>query len=180
MNRILKAVGFCALVLSMLACAVIPTVPGLPGAGPQPTSLAALWPDVPAMDGLTLATDLQAPPFVHILLTLVTKQILGNGTDSGDWVDFTTTKTADDVKAFYTPQLMATNGWDPSDKSTCINGSDQGVAQVGAVCFFTKHSNGYQIGLIILASQPVTTTATNVFFVRVQTLDTTPTPTLAK
>jgi hypothetical protein len=176
MQRELKVLGFFALVLSMLACAVIPTIPALPGTGAQPTSLAGLWPDVPAMDGLTLSTDIQAPPFIHVLLTLITKQALGNGTDSGDWVDFTTTKTPDDVKAFYTPQLMAANGWEASDKSTCLNGTDQGVPQVGAVCFFIKHSNGKQIGLIILASQPDTTKTTNVFFVRVETVDLTPTP----
>jgi len=176
MNRMLKTMGFFALVLSILACAVIPSIPTLPGTGAQPTSLASLWPDVPAMDGLTLSTDLQAPPFVHVLLTLVTKQMLGNGTDSGDWVDFTTTKTPNDVKAFYTPELMAANGWDPSDKSTCVDGSSQGVSQVGAVCFFTKTANGKQVGLIILTSQADTTKPTNVFFVRVETAEPTPTP----
>ena len=176
MNRLLKATGFVALALSILACALIPTIPSLPGVGAQPTSLAGLWPDVPAMDGLTLSTDIQAPAFVHVLLTLITKQILGEGQDSGDWVDFTTPKTPDDVRAFYTPQLMTASGWDASDKSTCVAGSDQGVPQVGAVCFFIKHSNGKQIGLIILATQEDTTKPTNVFFVRVETVDLTPTP----
>ncbi len=172
MRKLMRATGLVALVLSILACAV----PALPGTGAQPTSLADLWPDVPRMDGLTLSTDIQAPPFVHVMLTVITKQILGEGQDSGDWVDFTTPKTPDDVKAFYTPELMAANGWAKSDKSTCLNGADQGVPQVGAVCFFIKQGGGKQTGLIILAVQDDKTKPTNVFFVRVETIDRTPTP----
>jgi hypothetical protein len=172
MKGILRWTGLFALVFSMLACAV----PGLPGAGAQPTSLADLWPDVPRMDGMSLSTDVQAPPFVHVILTLVTKQILGEGQDSGDWVDFTTAKTPADVKAFYTPELMTAAGWEKSDKSTCINGADQGIPQVGQVCFFIKHPTGKQVGLIIVAAQDDKTKQTNVFFVRVETIDRTPTP----
>jgi hypothetical protein len=172
------------LALSVLACGLVPSVPSLPGVGAQPTSLSTLWPDVPQMDGLVLAPDLQAPPWVHVVLTLVTKQILGGGTDQGDWIDFTTTKTPDDVKAFYTPQTMATAGWDPSDKSTCLSGADQGVPQVGQVCFFEKTGNnappGHFVGLIIIAAQDPTSKQTSVFFVRVDTVQGTATPTASK
>jgi hypothetical protein len=71
---------------------------------------------------------------------------------------------------------MTANGWEASDKSTCLSGQDQGVPQVGQVCFYIKHSSGKQIGLIILATQDDKTKPTNVFFVRIETVDTTPTP----
>ena len=58
------------------------------------------------------------------------------------------------------PQLMAANGWETSDKCTCVSGTDQGVPQVGEVCFFVKHSSGKQIGLIILASLTTSSTPT--------------------
>jgi hypothetical protein len=173
MNRIWKATGLIALALSMLACAVIPSIPGV---GAAPTSLAGLWPDVPAMDGLTLAPSAQVPAFVNILLGVVTKQALGGGTASSDWVDFTTAKTPDDVRAFYTPDLMASNGWENNADSTCFNGADQGVAQVGAVCLFVKEADGNETLLVILATQDDKTKPTNVFFVRIEGPAPTPTP----
>jgi len=176
MNRMLKAVPLCALVLAMLACAGVPSIPGLPGAGAQPTSLAGLWPDVPAMDGMTLAPGLQVPAFVNILLTVLTKQALGGDASTGEWVDFTTTKTPDDVRAFYTSDLMATNGWEKNADSTCFNGAEQGAPQVGAVCFFAKQGDGKETLLLILATQEDTSKPTNVFFVRIVGNAATPTP----
>jgi hypothetical protein len=158
------------LILAMLACAL-----PIPGVGAQPTTIAAMWPDVPVMDGMT-KSDLEVPVFVHILLTAVTKQVLGDGQDSGDWINYTTTKTPADVQAFYTPQLMAANGWDASDKSTCLTGTDQGVPQVGVFCVFQKTLTGKTDGLMIIATQDDKTKLTNVFFVRVQTVARTPTP----
>src|SRR5262249_17412276 len=175
MRRNLAIVPVIFLSAAMLACGAIPSIPGLPGAGAQPTSLSELWPDVPKMDGLVLDPNIQVPPWVHVILTIVTKPILGGGTDEGDWIDFTTTKTPDDVKAFYTPQLMAANGWDPIDKpTTCFSGADQGVSQVGQVCVFQKSGAnappGHYIGMFLVASQDPTTKQTSVFFVRVDAL----------
>jgi hypothetical protein len=160
----------------MLACSVIPSIPAIPGTGAQPTPLAALWPDVPAMDGMTLSTTIQPSPFVKVLLGIVAKQVLGSSQDLGDWVDFTSAKTPDDLRAFYTSDLMVANGWDKSDSPNCYNGAEQGVSQVGAVCFFTKQVNNETTGLIILATQDDATKPTNIFFVRVQLPEPTPTP----
>ena len=174
MKRMLRFTGLFALVLAMLACA-LPGVPGLPGAGAQPTTIAALWPDVPQMDGTT-KTDVQVPAFVNLLLTIMGKQVLGGAQDA-QWADFTsTTKTPADVQAFYTPALMTSNGWAASDQSTCVTGADQNVPQVGVFCVFSKPGSGKTDGLMIVAVQDDKTKVTNIFYIRAQVPDATPTP----
>lgn len=174
MKRMMRYTGLFALVLAMLACS-LPGVPGLPGVGAQPTTIAALWADVPQMDGTT-KTDVQVPVFVTLLLSVMGKQVLG-GAQNAQWVDFTsTTKTPTDVQNFYTPALMTSNGWAPSDQSTCVTGADQNVPQVGVFCVFSKAANGKNDGLMIVAVQDDKTKVTNIFYIRAQVPDATPTP----
>ena|SRR5437870_4527870 len=171
MKRILRFTGLFALVLAMLAC----SLPGIPGAGAQPTTIAALWPDVPQMDGTT-KTDVQVPAFVNILMTVVGKQVLGGAQDA-QWVDFTsTTKTPADVQTFYTVELMSQNGWSSSDQAPCVTGADQNVPQVGVFCVFSKDASGKTDGLMIIAVQDDKTKVTNIFYVRAQVVLPTPTP----
>jgi hypothetical protein len=173
MKRLLRFTGLFALVLAMLAC----SLPGIPGAGAQPTTIAALWPDVPQMDGTT-KTDVQVPAFVSLLLTIVGKQALGSG-QNAEWVDFTsTTKTPADVQAYYTIDLMSKNGWSASDQGqgACITGADQNVPQVGVFCIFSKDASGKTDGLMIVAVQDDKTKVTNIFYVRAQVETATPTP----
>jgi hypothetical protein len=63
---------------------------------------------------------------------------------------------------------MAANGWDKTDKSTCFNGSEQGVPQAGLVCVFAKHAGNKDIGLMIISVQDSKTGELNIFFVRVE------------
>jgi len=174
MKRLLRYTGLFALVLAMLACAL----PGVPGVGAQPTTIAALWPVVPQMDGTT-KTDVQVPAVVSILMGVVGKQVLGSGQDA-QWVDFTsTTKTPADVQAFYTADLMSQNGWSVTDQSqgACITGADQNVPQVGVFCIFSKDASGKTDGLMIVAVQDDKTKVTNIFYIRAQVVLPTPTPT---
>jgi hypothetical protein len=92
-----------------------------------------------------------------------------------DWIAFESSGTADDVKNFYTPEIMAANGWDPSDTSTCVSGADQGVPQVGEFCVFAKTQTAQQSMLAIIVSQDETTKKENVFFLRLDQIAT-PTP----
>ena len=162
-----------------IACGAISNLVG-GGSSYKPT--AQIWSDVPKMDGLTPSAleDIPLP------LKLLMRTILGNlgrlnpqgedqSTGNIDWIAFNSTGTADDVKNFYTPQLMAANGWDPSDQSTCVSGADEGVPQVGEFCVFGKTQTAQQSMLAIIASEDPQTKQLSVFFLRLDQIAT-PTP----
>ncbi len=172
MKRMLWRVSLVALVSASLACSLINSVTG--GGDANLTSASDLWSDVPRMDGLT-PSQMDMPLYAKVLMRTMMKQILGGGTDSGDWIVFTTDQTPEDITAFYTNERMAENGWEPSDNSTCLNGSAQGLAQVGAFCVFQKQNDTKYTGLMIIAAQDEKAKQTNVIFIRVQVVQT-PTP----
>ena len=137
---------------------------------------ATLWADVPHMDGLE-KSELDIPLFGKLLLQTMMSQILAEGKGSADWVAFSTQKTSDDITKFYTNALMAANGWEASEANTCLSGSDQGVDQVGAFCVFVKQEGIKDIGLMIIAAPDEKNSSnTNVFFIRIENQETTPTP----
>ncbi len=170
MNRILIATFFIVLGVMSIACGALNILTG----GNNMKTVSELWSDVPRMDGLA-PSQMEMPLYAKLLMRTMLNQIAGEGKDSGDWIVFTTTKTPDDVKNFYTNARMTANGWEPSDKSTCLSGSEQGIAQVGVFCVFIKHQSGKDVGLMIIAAPDDQTKQTNVLFVRVETTAT-PTP----
>ncbi len=187
MKRILAATFLTALVLAASACGVVNTLTG--GAVNQLTggdsgnmkTVAALWSDVPKMDGLTPSQmDMPLP------IKLVMRTVIGNlgrlnqagedqTTGNIDWIVFTSSKTAADVQNFYTNKRMTANGWEASDQSTCTNGSDAGITQAGVLCAFQKQQGDTQTELLVIAAQDDQTKQTNVFFLRLEVAGT-PTP----
>jgi hypothetical protein len=133
----------------------------------KPT-VADLWSDVPKMDGLQKSdTDLPIP--IKLLAEPILNRTLGGGTHKGDWIVFTTKKSTDDVKNFYTNEKMTSYGhWDPSKNSTCMNGSSQGFTEVGLFCVFEKTEKTKQTGLMILTGTGKSTEPMTVFFFRVE------------
>jgi hypothetical protein len=173
MNRILTGAFLTTLMLASAACGAINT---LTGGSSNMTTVAELWSDVPRMDAMT-ASKMEMPLYAKVLMRTALNQITGEGKNSGDWIVFATTKTPGDVKNFYTNARMTAKGWEASDKSTCLSGSDQGIPQVGVFCVFIKHQTGKDIGLMIIAGQDDQTKQTNVLFIRVEgTVTPTPTP----
>ena len=142
-------------------------------------TVSSLWSDVPQMDGLTASQmDMPTP------LKLIIRTLLGNlgrlnpqgqdqTTGTIDWIVFTTDKSPQDVQNFYTNERMTANGWDASENSTCLNGSEQGFPQVGVFCVFVKTQDGKGVQLAILTAQDDQTKKNNVFFLR---LEESPTP----
>ena len=130
-------------------------------------NVTQMWKDVPQMDGMS-KSDEDMPITMKIVVQPVMNRILGGGESSGDWIVFKTTKTPDDVKSFYTNDRMTKFGnWDPSNKSTCISGKEQGMPQFGLFCVFEKHQNNRQIGLAILTGEQEQNQPMTVFFLRV-------------
>lgn len=174
MNKTCATVLFLALLLSATSCRRIISKFT---EDKNLKKVADLWGDVPRMDGLTSSEE-ELPVFVHLLIRTALNNLYRlnkEGEDktpaTGDWAAFTTPKTADDVKNFYSYERMSTAGsWDKSDKSTCLDGKQYGFS--GVACFFKKTANNRGIGLMIVASQDEAKKQTSVFFVRVETDET--------
>ena len=163
MKRTLVAFFVAALVAT--ACGVKNP---LTGSDSGMKTVSSLWSDVPKMDGLS-SSELEMPLTVKLLMRTALNQIGGRGgKDTGDWIVFQTTRTADDVTTFYSNDRMAANGWDKSDKSTCLKGSELGFPQAGTVCLFSKSAGGKDIALMILPAQGEKAGQVNVFFLRVE------------
>jgi len=132
-----------------------------------------LWSDVPKMDGLTVS-EMEMPFTIKVILRTVLNNLWRlnkEGEDktpaSGDWLVFTSAKTPADVQSFYTNDRMTSFGsWEPSKKSTCLEGKESGVN--GALCVFEKVANGKTIDLAVIAMKDDSTKQTNIFFLRVE------------
>jgi hypothetical protein len=158
-------------VFAALACG-LPA--GLSGIGSNFTKTTELWGDVPRMDGLE-ASDKDLPLYARVLVQAVMPRLFGDNTGTGDWILFETSQTPDDLAAFYTNDLMAENGWEASDTSTCVDGSAQGVTEAGVFCVFQKQESERYVGLVIIGGEDAETQKTNVIFIRVEA-EQTPTP----
>jgi hypothetical protein len=163
-----------ALVFSTLACGLVDQITG---GDTDLKTVSELWSDVPRIDGLE-ASEMEMPFYGKLLMRTMMNQFLGDGgKDTGDWIVFSSSKTADDIRNFYTNDVMAANGWESSENSTCFTGSDQGVEQVGVMCVFMKHEGSHEIGLLIMTGQDEKdATKSNILFIRVDRLMATPTP----
>ncbi len=167
------------LALASLACGLINTVSDTVGntitGGTTFISTSQLWSDVPRMDGFD-SSNLDMPIFAKLLMQTMMSQFLAEGKGNADWIVFTTAKTADDIQNYYTNALMSANGWENSDASTCFSGSDQGIDQVGLFCVFSKTENNIDVGLMIIAAPESNSGKNNVFFIRLENHEATPTP----
>jgi hypothetical protein len=163
------------LTLALAGCGVLNPIMG---DDTNMKTVPALWSDVPQIDGLA-PSQMEMPFFIKLMM----RTVIGNlgrvnkedrTTGNIDWIVFSSSRTPQDIQNFYTNARMTANGWESSDKSTCIHGSEAGVAQVGAFCAFVKHQDDKQAQLVIIAAQDDQTRQTNVFFLR---LEMTATPT---
>ncbi len=170
MKRIRFFPSFLSLfMLTSLACGLLNTVANKAiGGDKDMTAVASLWSDVPPMDGMNTAQQIEMPVWLKAITGPVMDTMmkgLNNGADSGhwDWTAFNLTgKTPADVQAFYTPQRMSSFSWQQAD-SACMPMSEQGV-----LCSFTKEESGKTTGLIIVAATDQQSKETSVFFLRAE------------
>lgn len=165
--------------LAALACGPLDSVmETVARDGANFTTVSELWSDVPRMDGLT-ASEVDMPASVKV----IARTIIGNlgllnpegedrTTGKVDWIVFETGKSGDDVKAYYTPERMAENGWAGAGQSPCLQGSDFGVAEVGALCVFEKGQGGVKTQLAIIVARDEQAQKNYVFFLRLETVAT--------
>ncbi len=118
MNRIRFSTILAALVLAMLACGLPDNFLNKAASGDSNMqAVADLWSDVPPMDGMTTAQQIEMPAALKALARPIMDTMmrgLNNGQDAGhwDWITFSLSATAPaDVQAFYTPERMSPFGW---------------------------------------------------------------------
>jgi hypothetical protein len=167
MSRILTAIFLFALALGSSACAAASMFPvGGASSGSSVATTKGLWNDVPRMDGFT-TSQMDLPIYAKLLVRTMLSQNFGDAKATEDWALFSTKKTPEDVKNFYTNARMTAGGWKPIQDSACFSGADQGIAQVGVLCAFQKDAGSKQTGLLIIASPNDQNKETDVFFARV-------------
>ena len=171
------------LALASGACGVLDSVlNSATGGSNNLHTVTQLWSDVPRMDGLTV-TQVDMPLPVKLLMSTafgnlgrLNKPGEDQTTGNVDWIVFTTLKTPADVQNFYTAARMKAAGWDaPSEESSCMSGSDQGIPTAGAFCIFQKKQGATETQLVILTTQDDSTKQTSIFFLRLESKGT-PTP----
>ncbi len=183
-NKIRLFAVFALLAFAIMACFITDTVGGTVGNAVGNAiggdtvfnSQTSLWTDVPRMDGFA-SSNLDLPLFGKLLMQTMMSQFLAQGKGGADWIVFTTNNTVDAIQNFYTNATMAASGWEASEGPTCFSGSDQGITQVGLFCVFTKQEGNTNVGLMLItAPDEKNSNTNNVFFIRIENKETTPTP----
>ena len=145
-----------------ISCRLAERLTGDPKAG----TVSSLWPDVPPLDGATKA-DLEIPLGARLAIRAMMQGKI-------NFISFTTDQSAQDVKTFYSNERMKAAGWTPSDKG-CIGDTDDKDTH-GAVCLFKRKDGSKEEGLAIVLAQDEKTKKTEIFYVRIDVTQPTPSP----
>jgi len=157
-----------------LSCRFAESLTGDPKAG----TVSSLWPDVPPLAGATKA-DLEIPLGARLAIRALMQGKI-------NFIAFTTDQSATDVQAFYTNDRMKAAGWTPADKG-CI-GDTEDKDNHGAVCLYKRGGSkdgkkagtsdaDKEEGLAIVVAYDEKTQKTQVFYVRIDLTQPTPSPT---
>jgi hypothetical protein len=145
-----------------LACGIVNSMLGL---NKSAGTVSELWSDVPPLEGATKA-DLEMPLAFQLMIRAMTR-------GGVDYIAFTTTKTPDEIKGYYTAELMQSNGWKVVDmegnetgQQSCV-GDQSDAGSAGAVCLFSKEDNGNETLLAIVIAQNEQNKQADVFYARI-------------
>jgi hypothetical protein len=152
--RVTSSILALALVLGVgLSCKLAERLGGDKNAG----TVSALWPDVPPFAGATKA-DLEIPLGARMIIRAMSQGAVS-------FISFRTSKTAQEVKDFYTNARMKTAGWEPHDKG-CV-GDTEDSQNHGGMCLFEKKAAGKDELLAIIIAQDEKQPETSIFYARV-------------
>ena len=141
-----------------LACGMVNTLMG----GRSSGTVAELWADVPRMDGMTKA-ELDFPLAARLALQAVSQGKM-------DFVAYSTDATPQAVLDYYTLERMNGSGWNAQDGTGCFG--DAETSSTGAICVFTKTTDGKEEVLGIVAANDESIGKTAIFFARIDTTQT--------
>ncbi|MCS7055294.1 MAG: hypothetical protein NZM18_03855 [Thermoflexales bacterium] len=155
-----------ALALVMFVTAGCGLIESLTGGGSAQTT--TLWADVPRMEGMQ-QENMQLPLPVRLAVqALIQSSAASEGVrvDNFEIVSFTSAKTAEDVKAFYTNERMQAAGWNIPNQPGCSGMNDEAASAGVAFCMFGKQNPTNKSFLVIAAMRNENETATTVYFLR--------------
>jgi hypothetical protein len=143
-----------------VSCRFVETLTGDRKAG----TVSTLWSDVPSLPNATKA-DLEIPLGARLAIRALMQGKI-------NFIAFTTDQSAADVQAFYSNERMKTAGWTPSDKG-CV-GDTADKDNHGAVCLYKRKEGKQEEGLAIVLAQDEKTKKTEIFYVRIELPEPTP------
>ena len=145
------------LLVAATACSLTSLIPGAGSSG----TVSALWSDVPPLDGAT-RDSIEMPLPVRLAMQAMLKGQV-------EFIIYSTTKTPQEVRDFYTKDRMVAAGWDADSSGGCEAQTGQTQSQSGAqdMCFFSKTEGTKEVGLVILMVQDDKTKNTQLFYARV-------------
>jgi len=146
----------------VLSCRMAETLTRSPKAG----TVSALWSDVPAFAGAQKA-DLEIPLGARLAMQAMMQGKL-------NFIAFTTDKSAEEVKGFYSKERMKAVGWNASEKG-CLGDTEDEKSQ-GAICLFTRKDGDKDEGLAIIVAENDKTRKTEIFYARIDLTRPTPSP----
>ena len=161
-----KSTAIFALLLilgAVVSCRMAESLTG----GEKAGTVSSLWPDVPPFAGATKA-DLAIPLGMRLILRAAMQGKI-------NFIAFTTPRSAQEVKDFYSADLMKSAGWTPNDKG-CI-GDTEDQKNEGAVCFFQRQDGEKKEGLAIIVAEDQKTKQTDIFYARIDLTQPSPSPT---
>ena len=153
--RIPASILALALILGVaLSCKLSERLAGDKNAG----TVSALWADVPPFEGATKA-DLEIPLGARLF-------IRGMMQGKVNFISFKTSKTAQEVKDFYSKERMKAAGWS-ADERGCVGDTEDSQNNHGAVCLYQRKDGGKDEGLAIIVAQDEKLPETNIFYARI-------------
>ncbi len=162
MKQVWSVFALVLLICVAVSCRMIETLNGNPKAG----TVSSLWPDVPPFAGAKKA-DLEIPLGARLAIRAMFQGKI-------NFIAFTTDKSAEDVKNFYSNDRMKAAGWKPNEKG-CIGDAEDEKNQ-GAVCLYEKKSADQDEGLAIVLAQDEKTKETDIFYARIDLTQPSPSP----
>jgi hypothetical protein len=135
--------------------------------GEKAGTVNSLWPDVPPFAGATKA-DLAIPLGARLALRAAMQGKI-------NFIAFTSSKSAEDVKNFYSVDLMKSAGWTPNEKGCIGDTADQ--KNQGLLCFYQRHDGDTKEGLAIIVAEDEKTKQTDIFYARIDLTEPSPSPT---
>jgi len=146
----------------VISCRMVESLSG----GEKGGTVSTLWPDVPPFEGATKA-DLQIPLGPRLILRAATRGKI-------NFIAFSTNKTAQEVKDFYTADRMKATGWSPHDQG-CMGDTEE--KNQGAVCLFKRKDGDKDEVLAIIVAENEKSKQTDIFYARVDTTEAIASPT---
>jgi len=125
--------------------------------GEKAGTVDTLWHDVPALDG-AMKSDIAIPLAARLFIRTAMKGKV-------NFISYTTTRSAREVKEFYNSRTMTAAGWKEGDAG-CV-GDSEGDDSTGVVCTYTRTNGSKEDGLAIIVAEDTKNRETHIFYARI-------------